>query len=196
MVERKRLGRARWRMRGAWMWPAYLALTAADAVVLHLLPAQTDAAALGPSVLVAAVLNLALLALLVPPLGALLNRARSDLPRSVARDYAGTTLLGVGAAVVLALGFAHHGTVTRHHDARRSAAREASAFIRAHAPAEFRDNLARADTLTVIAGALYRTCAPSPARARAWCVLVRTGRDPPDVRYSSREPNASFGRGR
>ena len=30
--------RVRWRLRGAWMWPTFVALTLLDGLVLHLLP--------------------------------------------------------------------------------------------------------------------------------------------------------------
>lgn len=33
-----RLTRLRWRVRGAWQWPAFVLLTLADAALLHWLP--------------------------------------------------------------------------------------------------------------------------------------------------------------
>src|SRR4051794_41846030 len=34
--------RLRWRMRGAWLWPAFIALTVAEGVALDLLPISGD----------------------------------------------------------------------------------------------------------------------------------------------------------
>lgn len=192
MVERDRMRRARWRLRGAWMWPAFALLTVLDGIVLHLLPVQTDTARLGPSLLVAAIVNFALLALLAPGLGLALGRLRRDLPRGVARDYAGTALLVLGAGGVLVLGLAHRDTATRHRAAAAQAASAGASYILAHAPREFAVEAVHADTLTIRPGTLYRTCAPSAEKPRAWCVLVRPGRGEPSVRYSSREPNSSF----
>jgi hypothetical protein len=36
------LTRMRWRRRGAWMWPAFVALTVVDAFVVHALPPDGD----------------------------------------------------------------------------------------------------------------------------------------------------------
>ena len=37
------VARARWRRRGAWLWPAFAAFTIADAVIGHELPPAGDA---------------------------------------------------------------------------------------------------------------------------------------------------------
>jgi hypothetical protein len=85
------LHRMRWRRRGAWLWPMFVALTVADAVIGHLLPPAGDSQTLVGAGLLALVLNLIAVILLSRPFGGLLRRFRRDLPSIVARDYAGTS---------------------------------------------------------------------------------------------------------
>ena len=66
-VERLWVRRLRWRMRGAWQWPAFAVLTTIDAVLLTRLPFYED----GPGTLVAGMLlagfaNLLAVALIGP----------------------------------------------------------------------------------------------------------------------------------
>jgi hypothetical protein len=42
MVESVRWRRLRWRLRGAWQWPAFVVLTVADAVIVARLPRESD----------------------------------------------------------------------------------------------------------------------------------------------------------
>src|SRR6185312_11425023 len=88
-VERVWARRLRWRMRGAWQWPAFAALTLLDAVLLTRLPFYDE----GPGTFVAGVLvamffNLLAVAVVGPLLGLRLRRMRPDLPRVIASDYA------------------------------------------------------------------------------------------------------------
>src|SRR5690606_33397144 len=53
-MERATLTRLRWRLRGAWQWPLFAVLLAADTVLLHELPIAGD----GPDWFAAAVLAL------------------------------------------------------------------------------------------------------------------------------------------
>src|SRR3954452_12507465 len=86
--------RARWRLRGAWQWPAFIGLTLADGVLLARLP-FTGGGTHGvvPGVLIAGFANLLAVAVLAPLLGRRLRRRRPDLPKLVASDYAGTFVL-------------------------------------------------------------------------------------------------------
>ena len=88
------LTRMRWRLRGAWLWPAFIALTLAEGVALQVLPIAGDGpGGVLPGVLLAGFANLILVAAVAPLAGHGLRRRRPDLPRLVAQDYAGTALL-------------------------------------------------------------------------------------------------------
>src|SRR4051794_29390157 len=107
MVESVRWRRLRWRLRGAWQWPAFAVLTVVDALLVARLPfAGEGADALG-AVLFAGFVNLLAVALVAPLAGFVLRRRRRDLPWFVARDYAGTALLVLIACALLAGGLAH-----------------------------------------------------------------------------------------
>ena len=55
-MDRAWLRRMRWRRRGAWMWPSFVALTLADAVIGRLLPPSGDSQTVLGAGLVAAFL--------------------------------------------------------------------------------------------------------------------------------------------
>ena len=167
------LHRARWRRRGAWLWPAFAALTIADAVVGHMLPPAGDGQTVVSAGLVALVLNLIAVILLSRPLGAALRRARGDLPGIVARDYAGTTVITLVALALLTAGLLHRSTLQSERSTMDDAIKRAQAYIGDRAPAEFRRNLELTDTFVIQEGSIYRTCVPSDDRRRTYCVIVK-----------------------
>src|SRR4051812_30558253 len=93
MVESVWRRRLRWRLRGAWQWPTFAVLTAVDAALVGWLPFSGGGADALGAVLFAGVVNLLAVAVLAPFAGMALRRRRRDLPRFIARDYAGTALL-------------------------------------------------------------------------------------------------------
>jgi hypothetical protein len=190
------LRRVRWRRRGAWLWPAFAALTIADAVVGHLLPPAGDGQTVVSAGLVALVLNLIAVILLSRPLGAVIRRRRADLPGIVARDYAGTTVIMVVAATLLTVGIVHRSTLQAQRRTMDDAIKRAQAFIGDHAPPEFRRNLQYVDTFVIQQGSIYRTCVPSDHRQRTYCVIVKTKLPfPHSVSFSGYEPNEVMSRG-
>src|SRR4051794_37127425 len=103
--------RLRWRLRGATLWPAFAAFVVGDAVLMHFRPISGDRGPdWFPAVLLSGFFNLAVVAVAAPLAGLLLRRRRRDLPQVIAGDRAGTVLLGVLAAVLVAIGIANHGT--------------------------------------------------------------------------------------
>jgi hypothetical protein len=189
------LRRFRWRRKGAWMWPAFLAFTVADALLVHLLPISGTDIALVPAFLLAGFFNLLAVAVAAPMAGWVLRRRwRPDLPRTVAHDYAGTVLLFVVAAGLLVAGLLNRGAAD---EARADFASQSAAvrqYVATQAPAAFRRNLDRADTLKLEED-LYRTCVPGPDPRRELCLYVSTDQHPPGIRRDpSREPNESFAR--
>jgi hypothetical protein len=169
-------------------------LTVADALLIHWRPLAGD----GPTGFVAALLlasflNLVAIAALAPVVGLAWRRLRPELPALIARDRAGVVLVLLVTAGLIAGGALHHRTVVRNADAAAGAHARAIAWIGTYAPAPYRRHLALADTVAVVPGSLYRTCAPDLASGRAWCVVVH-----PDgrVRHDGGTPNAIFQAGR
>jgi hypothetical protein len=188
--------RMRWRRRGAWVWPAFAAATAVDAVIGHALPPSGEAQSLLAAALLACMLNLIAVVLLSRPLGALVRRTRRDLPRMVARDYAGSAVVLAVAAGLLAAGLAHHPTVMSHRRAMGDAIARAQSWIGVRAPGEFRRNLAHVNTYSIEPGSIYRTCAPSDDHRRSYCVIVNTHLPlARSVSFAGYEPNSVFAQG-
>ena len=190
------LHRMRWRRRGAWLWPAFAALTVVDAVIGHLLPPAGDTQTLVGAGLLALVLNLIAVILMSRPFGALLRRARPDLPSIVARDYAGTCVVTAIAAGLLVVGLVHRPSLIARRDTMHDAIARAQAYIGDRAPAEFRRNIQYVDTFAIQPGSIYRTCVPNDTRRRTYCVIVKTSLPfSRSVSFAGYEPNEVMERG-
>lgn len=195
-MDRAWLARARWRYRGAWLWPMFVVLSLADGLVGHALPVSGHRQSVPGGVVVGLGLNLLAVVLLSRPLGAVLRRCRRDLPRGVARNYAGTLCIVLISCGFVAAGLATRSDLRSDDAAYRDAFVRAAAFIGDRAPATFRRNLAHADTYTIQTGSIYRTCVPNRTRTRTYCVIVR--RSLPLARsvvFDGYEPNSVFAAG-
>jgi hypothetical protein len=188
--------RMRWRMRGAWMWPAFAGFTVLDGLLIHFQPISGDGTDIVPAFLLAGFFNLVAVAVAAPMAGWVVRRRwRRDLPRAIAHDYAGTALLVVVAAGLLVAGLANRDAAD---EARADFAAQSAAvrlWAATTAPPAYRRNIDDADTLKLDTN-LYRTCLPGPDPRRALCVYVTTSRHPAGIRRDpSREPNESFAHG-
>src|SRR3954451_22004375 len=129
--------RLRWRLSGAWQWPAFAVLVVVDAVVLARLPFAGGRSTLLGSLLAAGLLNVIVLAVVARPGGWLVRRRRPDLPREVAADFAGTAGL-VALCVLLIVGGVLHRPALREADTALETARStARAFASHQAPHEY-----------------------------------------------------------
>lgn len=182
------LVRARWRVRGAWMWPAFVVLAVVDALIGHRLPVLDDSEGVIGGLIVALLLNLIAVVVLAWPAAALLRRAWRDMPWSVARNYGGTGCVMLVTAGFVVFGVMHHSTVVANRAALHDAVERAAAYIGARAPAEFRAQASHTDTYTIQAGVVYRTCVYNRAGTRDWCVVVNEHQR--TVKPAGSEPNA------
>jgi hypothetical protein len=178
--------RLRWRLRGAWQWPAFLALTVADAIVLVLLPFyEPGPGGLFPALLVAGFANLLAVALGAPLLGRLVRARRPDLPRVVARDYAGTVVLVAFTALAVAGGVLHR-SAAEAADAKLQAVRlSLHDYVLQQAP-QLRDRLGTMDTRQLEPD-YFRACVPKHEPRRWLCLFVSTSQQPPGIRRDSDE---------
>ena len=185
------LVRARWRVRGAWMWPAFVVLAVADGIVGHLLPDAGDGQSVIGGIIVALLFNLFAIVAVAWPAAWLVRRIYRDMPWPVARNYGGTGCVMLVTAAFVAIGLLHHATVTGDRSAMRDAEARAAAYIGARAPASFRVRASYVDTFTIQAGVIYRTCVTNRAGTRHYCVVVDE-RKPlaSSVRPAGSEPNA------
>ncbi len=177
--------RLRWRMRGAWQWPTFAVALIVDAVLLHVLPISGDGAHPVGALLSAGFLNLGVIAVLAPLAGRRLRRRRPDLPRVVANDYAGTVLIVCLMVILGALGLMHRPSVQAGERAFRAQSEAVRLYVLHQAPALYRRNLDRADSLH-LGENLYRTCVPGSDIRHALCLFVDTSLSPPGLR---RDPN-------
>jgi hypothetical protein len=186
------LTRMRWRMRGAWLWPAFIVLTLAEGVLLDVLPMTGDGpGGVLPGVLLAGFANLILIAAAAPLLGIFVRRRRSDLPRVVAQNYAGTALLLGLFAAILAGGLIHRPAVLEAEDDLRAQSVAVHDYVVAQAP-EYRAGIALADPVR-IEDDLYRTCVPGRDPKRWLCLFVNTGQRPAGVTLDKdRSPNSNY----
>ena len=190
------LHRARWRWRGALLWPTFVLAVVADGVIARLRPFIGDSQSFGAGVLTGLIANLLGVLLLSRPVGALIRRVRPDMPAQVARNYGGTLVVVLITAALLAIGEVHHAGVVSDQHVLDDVVARAEAYIGDHAPPEFRVNAAHTDTFVIQEGLLYRTCVPSRDRPRYYCVIVKP-RLPfaQSVVPAGSEPNAAFAQG-
>jgi hypothetical protein len=181
--------RLRWRMRGAWLWPAFVGLTVIDGVLINRLPPYgwTPPGIVG-ALLLAGFANLLLLAVAAPPAGILLRRRRRDLPRPVAFDYAGTSLFCALTLVLVVAGVAHRPAVAARDDDAAALSAAVHAYVMEREP-EWAGGL---DAVAVreYAPEVFRACVPGADPTKALCLIVDTDRRPPAVhRDESMQPN-------
>ena len=189
MVERLWLTRLRWRMRGAWLWPAFFGLTLVDGILITLLPpwGWTPPGLVG-GLLLAGFANLLLLAAVAPLAGHLLRRRRRDLPRPIAFDYAGTALICGLAVLFLIAGVLHRPAVAAREDDADALTAAVRGYVAAHAP-EWAGGL---DAVAVreYAPEVFRACVPGADPTKALCLIVDTDRRPARVtRDESMQPD-------
>jgi hypothetical protein len=184
--------RLRWRMRGAWQWPTFFAMTLVDGAVLSLLPFYGDGpGGMVPGVLLAGFLNLLAVAVLAPLCGLLLRRRRPDLPRLVASNYAGTALLTAFGVLLVVGGVLHLPATAATERDRRAVLASVHDFVLTQRPA-LSSRLAATDLMQV-EPRLYRACVPKPQPRRWMCLFVSTDQTPPGVtRDHDQEANDAY----
>ena len=190
------IARARWRWRGAWMWPAFVALAIADGVIGHELPINPPSQSVIAGVVVGLVLNLVCIVALSAPLGGLLRRVRPDLPVLIARNYAGTACVLLVTAGFVGIGLAKRPTIAHDSAAMHDAVVRAAGYIGDHAPAQFASQASRTDAIAIQEGSIYRVCVWNAGHSRDYCVIVDERlRFARSVRPAGSEPNATLERG-
>jgi hypothetical protein len=190
------LVRLRWRLSGAWLWPSFFVLTLADAAIVHDLPLSGDAESLVGAWLLGAIFSLMGIAFLGGLLGRGVRRLRPDMPKAVARNYAGALITLAVTLALLGGGIAHHGVIVGDRAALEDAVARAAAYIGDHAPAEFQNNMRSLVTYQVQDRVVYRSCVPNLAGDRQYCVVVN--RDEPfssSVQYDGSESNSLLSQG-
>ncbi|HWH11081.1 MAG TPA: hypothetical protein VG165_08130 [Solirubrobacteraceae bacterium] len=189
---REALTRLRWRRRGAWLWPSFVAAVVGDGILMHTLPISGDRTQLVGALLLAGVLNLLVVAGLAPLVGIPVRRARPDLPVVVARDYAARALIVALSGLIALLGIGNRGAADAQRRAFEQQALAARRYVLTQAPVAYQRRLGLADT-AVLDRNLFRTCVPGGTRGPWLCVFVDTTENPPGVTLDpSRAPNSTF----
>jgi hypothetical protein len=183
--------RVRWRMRGAWLWPAFVVVTVLEMGLLHWLPIAGEGSGFVAGLLLAGCLNVIAVAVLGSLGGVVLRRLRGDLPKVVADNYAGLAALAVVAAAFLIAGIVHRPELAADRAEFAEQSRAVRLWVEANADDFARAHVDLADSVMVDTD-LYRTCLPEPDPKRWLCLIVDTSPSPPRVRRDpSRESNAS-----
>ena len=201
--------RLRWRLRGAWLWPAFVVFTLADGVLLHLLPPvrlgfTREGMTLIFGVIVATFANLVLVGAVAPWLAKRLaarpavasGGSFADVPdqvrRDVLQDRVGTALLAAGLLGVLAAGLGSREVVVADTQATEENAAAVRAYVEHSGNAELIRNLETANTIR-LGDQYFRTCLSRDDRSRHFCLFVDTKKQPAQVvRDPSGEPNDGY----
>jgi hypothetical protein len=190
------LARARWRRRGAWLWPTFVVVTVIDGLLVHSLPLAGSGQTVVGGVVLGLVLNVLAVLFCSRPFGAVLRRRRPDLPVDVARNYGGTLAVGIITLALLGLGLIHRSSLESQQRALDDATVRAQAYIGDHAPATFRVNVGHTNTYAIEPGRIFRTCVPSRDGLRTYCVVVNVSLPlASSVTFAGYEPNRVFAQG-
>ncbi len=183
--------RLRWRLRGAWQAPTFVALTLVEAVLLNRLPISgDDGLDLIGGFLLAGFFNLALIAALAPvATRVLLRRKPSPVPESVMRDRVATTLMSLLALLLLAIGVGHRAAVSQSRDEYVEQLAAVRKYVSHQAPAQFRAGIG-AESVWKQKDGFYRTCVPGPDPRRSLCLYVETDGLATVTRDPDMQPNA------
>jgi hypothetical protein len=189
--------RLRWRLRGAWMWPSFVAITLLDGVLLHQLPPVRTGIDLIPGILLATFGNLVLVGAVGPWLARRMWKRRPAAepgapPKAqleVLSDRIGTGLLLASVVGVLAAGLAARPTVIAETDAKEEAARAIHAHVQESGDPELIRNEETAHAARLADG-YFRICIARDDRESFSCFFVDTNEEPAAiVRDPSSEPN-------
>lgn len=185
----------RWRLRGAWQWPAFGVLTVLDGLILHLLPGFD----LIPGLIIASFGNLLLVGLVAPWLARrLVARTRGqasgvDAPPEVIHDRTATAILAVGTVALIAAGLATRPLVVSETEATERLAAAVRDYVSVHGTDEVQRNLDTANTRQTDEAGYFRTCIALDDRTRAFCMFVDTKTEPPTiVPHADQTPNQLY----
>jgi hypothetical protein len=188
--------RLRWRLLGAWRWPAFAVFTLVDAALLNRLGLSVTFN-IPVSLILASFGNIGLLiaADLLARFTAR-QRAARGIPTEPAHlevtiDRGGVALLVAGAIGLAVVGASTHHLVIAETDAREREARAVRDWINAHAPEEYKQSVEAGVSNTFkLKDDYFRTCVANADRDRFICLFVDTSKEPTEVkRDRSREPN-------
>jgi hypothetical protein len=190
--------RLRWRLRGAWQWPAYAVLTLLDAVILHELPPVTGGVDFVPGLIVSSFANLFLMGAVAPWLGRRLaecervekgNGVPLSVRTEVLKDRSAAVLIALATVGLLVAGLGNRPAVIAETEDLERAIELLREDVAAHAPHEIQRNIEIVNSDRLEPG-LFRMCINYDERDRAWCVFVNVKDEPPTVvRDPSESPN-------
>ena len=177
--------RMRWRLRGAWMWPTFVAATLLDAILLHRLSPVREGIDPIPALLIATFSNLILIGAVAPWLARRIWKHRpaaepgapAKAQLEVLSDRMGTALLVAGVFGALAAGLANRPVIVVETDQRERGAKLLEDFVEAHGSAELRRNLEASDTRRYADG-YYRSCIPHDDRRHWSCYFIDARKKP------------------
>jgi len=179
MVESVWRSRLRWRLRGAWQWPAFGLLTIVDAVLVARLPFTGEGADAAGALILAGFMNLIAVAVIAPLIGIALRRRRPDLPAMIARDYAGTGLLAAICVLLVIGGVAHRSALAAKRADERAVFAAVHDYLVASEP-RFVSALGTLDSRQ-LEDESYRACV-FPAHERLpVCFFVNTDQRPAGI---------------
>jgi len=185
--------RLRWRLLGAWRWPAFVVATVADALILHELSPGREPISLPVGFIYASFGNLGLI-VAADVLARFAERKRAergieDPHLEVQVDRGAVIALAIGVVGVLAWGLATSESRVLETEALEENAEAVERYVLARGGEEYVRNLETANTARLKED-YFRTCVADDERDRFLCLFVDTSKDPPEVvRDPSTEPN-------
>jgi hypothetical protein len=185
--------RLRWRLLGAWRWPAFAVAMVLDAILLHELSPGREQLTVPVAFIYSSFGNLGLI-VAADVLARFAERKRAergieDPHLEVQVDRGAVIALAAGVVGVLAWGLATSESRVLETKALEQNAEAVESYVLAHGGDEYVRNLETANTARLDED-YFRTCISDDERQRFLCLFVDTAKDPPRVvRDPSTQPN-------
>jgi hypothetical protein len=176
--------RLRWRLLGAWRWPAFAIAALVDAILLHELSPGREQIDFQVALIYSSFGNFFLI-VAADVLARYAQRKRAergieDPHLEVQVDRGAVIALGLGVLGVLAWGLSTQESRVLETEALEENATAVATYVQAHGGEEYVRNLDTANTARLKED-YFRTCVADDERERFLCLFVDTSVDPPKV---------------
>ena len=176
--------RLRWRLLGAWRWPAFAIAALVDGILLHELSPGREQIDFPVALIYSSFGNFFLI-VAADVLARYAQRKRAergieDPHLEVQVDRGAVIALALGVLGVLGWGLSTNEARVLETEALEENADAVKSYVEAHGGEEYRRNLDTANTARLKED-YFRTCVADDERERFLCLFVDTSVDPPKV---------------
>jgi hypothetical protein len=193
--------RLRWRLIGAWRWPAFVVITFVDALIVQWEPPFGTEARFFPALFLCSFGNLFLIGAVAPWLARRIQAREATAPptfppanhHEILVDKIACAALVLGSVGLIAAGLGNQKTPVCVTDRVCAVGNAVRAYVDDHAPQEVRGRVDAANTHPTQEDGFFRVCVPYEDARKQFCMFVDAKEHPPSVvRDTDTRPNEIY----